>query len=179
MHNSFILHVTFSILQHLNMMCFSHQLLTCIPFLWEFAKKRGVFYCHLPDKLLANGEYVEGKVAKWKVGLLKRMYWYPMDWWEEFTMIYLSLGTDILSVPGQVDITKLANSHFTAWIFNSQFRSIQRCDNTSCLPLDKYGCIWVKTWPDVSQRQHHHLALVKYSDWLTFLSLKNLSSLML
>jgi hypothetical protein len=64
---------------------FVDQLSTCIPFLREFTKNRVVFYCHFPDKLLANGEYVEGKNAKKSTGVLKRIYRLPMDWWEEVT----------------------------------------------------------------------------------------------
>lgn len=63
---------------------FVDQLSTCIPFLRVFGHTRVVFYCHFPDKLLADGEYVEGKVKR-RGGLLKRMYRLPMDWLEEVT----------------------------------------------------------------------------------------------
>jgi hypothetical protein len=64
---------------------FVDQLSTCIPFLRAFASTRVVFYCHFPDKLLANGEFVDGDVVPARVGLLKSMYRYPMDRLEEFT----------------------------------------------------------------------------------------------
>lgn len=63
---------------------FVDQLSTCVPFLRTFAWTPVVFYCHFPDKLLANGEFVEGNLTK-RVGLLKRIYRYPMDWLEEVT----------------------------------------------------------------------------------------------
>ena len=44
-----------------------------------------VFYCHFPDKLLANGAFVEGKTFTKKMGLVKRIYRIPMDWLEEVT----------------------------------------------------------------------------------------------
>lgn len=64
---------------------FVDQLSTCIPALRLLAHKRVVFYCHFPDKLLANGEFVEGNMTK-RGGLLKRAYRVPMDWLEEITI---------------------------------------------------------------------------------------------
>jgi len=63
---------------------FVDQLSTCIPALRFLAQKRVVFYCHFPDKLLANGEFVEGKMKK-RGSILKRAYRLPMDWLEEVT----------------------------------------------------------------------------------------------
>lgn len=63
---------------------FVDQLSTCIPFLRTFAKTRVIFYCHFPDKLLAGGSYVEGKIQR-NGGLLKRLYRIPMDYLEEVT----------------------------------------------------------------------------------------------
>ncbi len=60
------------------------QLSTCIPALRLLAHKRVVFYCHFPDKLLANGEFIEGKMVK-RGSVLKRAYRAPMDWLEEIT----------------------------------------------------------------------------------------------
>ncbi|KAI0933457.1 hypothetical protein AcV5_005596 [Taiwanofungus camphoratus] len=88
---------------------FVDQLSTCVPFLRAFARTRVVFYCHFPDKLLANGEYVEGNL-KQKGGLLKALYRLPMDWLEEVTT-------------RQADII-LANSKFTARVFKTYFTSI-------------------------------------------------------
>ena len=65
---------------------FVDQLSTCIPILRALARKRVVFYCHFPDKLLANGaNFVDGKLNKNNIPLLKRIYRYPMDWLEEAT----------------------------------------------------------------------------------------------
>ncbi|EMD34318.1 glycosyltransferase family 4 protein [Gelatoporia subvermispora B] len=85
------------------------QLSTCVPFLRAMAKTRIVFYCHFPDKLLADGAYVEGRIQR-KGGLLKKIYRFPMDWLEEITT-------------KQAD-TILANSKFTARIFKAHFSSI-------------------------------------------------------
>lgn len=65
---------------------FVDQLSTCVPLLRLFAGRRVVFYCHFPDKLLANGEFSEdvGKM-RMRGGLLKRVYRMPMDWVEEVT----------------------------------------------------------------------------------------------
>jgi alpha-1,3/alpha-1,6-mannosyltransferase len=64
---------------------FVDQLSTCVPILRALAHTRVVFYCHFPDKLLADGAYVEGKTGTVKAGLLKRIYRFPMDWLEETT----------------------------------------------------------------------------------------------
>lgn len=65
---------------------FVDQLSTCVPLLRLFAGRRVVFYCHFPDKLLANGEFSEdvGKM-RMRGGWLKRVYRMPMDWVEEVT----------------------------------------------------------------------------------------------
>ena len=64
---------------------FVDQLSTCIPFLRAFAKRRVVFYCHFPDKLLADGEFVNGTVRRRRRSVLKRLYRMPMDLLEEKT----------------------------------------------------------------------------------------------
>ncbi|KIK03979.1 glycosyltransferase family 4 protein [Laccaria amethystina LaAM-08-1] len=89
---------------------FVDQLSTCVPFLRAVGHTRVVFYCHFPDKLLANGAFIEGNLVKKRVGLLKRLYRLPMDWLEEITT-------------SQADII-LANSKFTARIFKIYFPSI-------------------------------------------------------
>ena len=62
-----------------------------IPFLRILGGKRVVFYCRFPDKLLANGPDVEGKVQRKNPSLLKWIYRYPMDWMEEVTTCTLKL----------------------------------------------------------------------------------------
>ncbi|KAG0699001.1 mannosyltransferase [Suillus ampliporus] len=89
---------------------FVDQLSTCIPFLRMFCGKRVVFYCHFPDKLLANGAFVEGRRKK-NVSILKSIYRFPMDWLEELTT-------------RQADII-LANSNFTARVTKSHFASLK------------------------------------------------------
>ena len=81
------LHLTYRLLQTNGStydVCFVDQLSTCIPALRLLARKRVVFYCHFPDKLLANGEFVQGKM-KLRGSVLKRAYRLPMDWLEEVT----------------------------------------------------------------------------------------------
>lgn len=64
---------------------FVDQLSTCVPFLRLLGHTRVVFYCHFPDKLLANGAFVEGNLVKRKANFLKWLYRQPMDWLEEIT----------------------------------------------------------------------------------------------
>lgn len=64
---------------------FVDQLSTCIPLLRNVAHKRVVFYGHFPDKLLADGQFVEGCTGVRKSLSLKGIYRIPMDWLEEVT----------------------------------------------------------------------------------------------
>ncbi|KAF9453679.1 glycosyltransferase family 4 protein [Macrolepiota fuliginosa MF-IS2] len=91
---------------------FVDQLSTCVPFLRNVGSTRVVFYCHFPDKLLANGAFIDGNLVKKQGSLLKRIYRYPMDWLEEATT-------------RQADVI-LANSKFTARVFKSYFPSISQ-----------------------------------------------------
>ncbi|KAJ7756750.1 mannosyltransferase [Mycena maculata] len=95
---------------------FVDQLSTCVPFLRAIGRTPVVFYCHFPDKLLANGEFVEGNLKKKRVRLLKRLYRWPMDWLEEVTT-------------RQADVI-LSNSNFTARVFRSYFPSIRQTPRT-------------------------------------------------
>lgn len=66
------------------------QLSACVPLLRWGMSRRVVFYCHFPDKLLADGQVaaVEGVVARGGGGmreLLKQAYRMPMNWLEETT----------------------------------------------------------------------------------------------
>jgi alpha-1,3/alpha-1,6-mannosyltransferase len=81
------LHLTYRLLQTNTSnydVYFVDQLSTCIPELCFIAQRHIVFYCHFPDKLLANGELIQGKMKK-RGGVLKRAYRLPMDWLEEVT----------------------------------------------------------------------------------------------
>ncbi|KAF8894830.1 mannosyltransferase [Infundibulicybe gibba] len=73
---------------------------------------RVVFYCHFPDKLLANGAFIDGNLKKKNTSLIKAIYRFPMDWLEEITT-------------RQADII-LANSKFTARVFKSYFTTINQ-----------------------------------------------------
>ncbi|KAI5118332.1 hypothetical protein M0805_006614 [Coniferiporia weirii] len=104
------LHLTAHLLRtdaHAYDVFFVDQLSTCVPLLRTAARRRVVFYCHFPDKLLADGEFVNGTARRRKGGALKRIYRMPMDWLEEKTT-------------GAADVL-LANSQFTAGVFNTFF----------------------------------------------------------
>jgi hypothetical protein len=60
------------------------QLSTCIPLVRLGIGRRVVFYCHFPDKLLADGRAAPTD-GKRQGSLLKRIYRLPADWLEEFT----------------------------------------------------------------------------------------------
>jgi hypothetical protein len=73
------------------------QLSTCIPLIRWQTRKSVVFYCHFPDKLLADGKVapVGAKAGQAKGrSLLKRLYRLPVDWLEEATTgaHYLTFG---------------------------------------------------------------------------------------
>ena len=109
---------------------FVDQLSTCVPFLRLLGHTRVVFYCHFPDKLLANGAFVEGNLVKRKTNFLKWLYRQPMDWLEELTtskLFRLIYAKGIVNNPssGQADLI-LANSKFTAQVFKSYFPSISQ-----------------------------------------------------
>ena len=81
-----------------------------------FLNRRVVFYCHFPDKLLADGEYLDNDGRQElgftrRRGFLKRIYRFPMDYWEEVTT-------------SQADLL-LANSQFTVKAFLLHFPSIE------------------------------------------------------
>ncbi|KAH9977049.1 alpha-1,3-mannosyltransferase ALG2 [Lactifluus volemus] len=128
---------------------FVDQLSTCIPALRFLAQRRVVFYCHFPDKLLANGEFVEGKMKK-RGSLLKRAYRLPMDWLEEVT----TRNADII----------LANSRFTSRVFKAYFPSIPQ------EPRVVHPGINLLSYEPVSDCEEPDIAMVS-STRPTFLSL--------
>ncbi|KAF7295170.1 hypothetical protein MIND_01055800 [Mycena indigotica] len=129
---------------------FVDQLSTCVPFLRFFGRAPVVFYCHFPDKLLAEGEFVEGNLRRGRTSLLKRIYRYPMDWFEEVTT-------------RQADVI-LSNSKFTARVFKSYFTSIKQTPTTVYpgINISAYEQEFDTSKPDIA-------AIV--SDQLTLLSL--------
>ncbi|KAF8584030.1 glycosyltransferase family 4 protein [Ramaria rubella] len=109
------LHLTFHLLSGKASECDIYlvdQLPTCIPFLRGLAHKRVVFYGHFPDKLLAEGQFIEGQTGLNTKYNLKGLYRIPMDWLEEAA----TSQTDVL----------LANSKFTARMFKPHFPSIRQ-----------------------------------------------------
>ncbi|ETI21019.1 hypothetical protein G647_07362 [Cladophialophora carrionii CBS 160.54] len=58
------------------------QLSACVPLLrWLFPRRqRTLFYCHFPDQLLAD------RRTSGLLGLLKKAYRYPFDWFEGWSM---------------------------------------------------------------------------------------------
>ncbi|KAI0648417.1 alpha-1,3-mannosyltransferase ALG2 [Trametes meyenii] len=118
---------------------FVDQLSTCIPFLRLGTHTRVLFYCHFPDKLLADGAYVDGD-GKRNGGFLKCIYRLPMDTWEEWTT-------------KQAD-TILANSRFTVGVFRKHFPSIQTTPRVVYpgINLDAYASLDVnRAHPDVAR----------------------------
>ena len=107
---------------------FVDQLSTCVPFLRILGHTRVVFYCHFPDKLLAN-PFVEGNLVKRKTNFLKVLYRLPMDWLEEVTtskLLHLTTSGWLIGFfTDQADVI-LANSKFTAQVFKSYFPSISK-----------------------------------------------------
>ncbi|KAI0282475.1 alpha-1,3-mannosyltransferase ALG2 [Russula aff. rugulosa BPL654] len=146
------LHLTYRLLQtdaSTYDVYFVDQLSTCIPALRFLARKRVVFYCHFPDKLLANGEFVEGKMKK-RGSVLKRVYRLPMDWLEEVT----TRNADII----------LANSSFTSRVFKAYFHSIP------LKPRVVHPGINLLTYEPVGNSKDPDIVMVS-SDRSTFLSL--------
>lgn len=60
------------------------QLSTCIPLIRRIVGRRVVFYCHFPDKLLADGTVAPADGIR-KSSTLKSLYRLPADWLEEYT----------------------------------------------------------------------------------------------
>ncbi|KAH7340158.1 alpha-1,3-mannosyltransferase ALG2 [Rhizoctonia solani] len=133
------------------------QLSACVPLLRWGMQKRVVFYCHFPDKLLADGTVaaVEGvQVTKGKGGakaLVKKLYRLPVNWVEEVTT-------------RQADVI-LANSQFTSRVFNHSFPSI-RTD-----PVVVYPGINISAYESLAHPgDTDEIKMVK-SDKMTLLSL--------
>ncbi|OCF37418.1 alpha-1,3/alpha-1,6-mannosyltransferase [Kwoniella heveanensis BCC8398] len=112
----------------------------CVPFLRLLTGSRVLFYCHFPDKLLSGGWEIsvdhkgEGKnqrVERQKgdrgVGLLKRVYRWPIDKLEEYTT-------------GQSDIV-VSNSQFTSRVYARAFPSLAKRP-----PRVIYPCIDVEAY---------------------------------
>ena len=147
------LHLTFSLLDESSNPASSYdvffvdQLSTCIPFLKLLAGRRVVFYGHFPDKLLADGQFIEGVTGKRKKMSLKGLYRLPMDWLEEITTREASR-----SIQGFLLTSYLVyrSSRYTACqlkIYGSYFQRIfPLCDRSSntarCLPRDQYCRIY-------------------------------------
>ena len=83
------------------------QLSACVPLLrWIFpSQQRILFYCHFPDQLLARRDETGA------LGQLKRLYRYPFDWFEGWSMS----GSDRIVV----------NSNFTKGVVASVFPSLE------------------------------------------------------
>ncbi|CAE6524953.1 unnamed protein product [Rhizoctonia solani] len=132
------------------------QLSACIPLLRWGMQKRVVFYCHFPDKLLADGTVaaVEGvQAAKSKGGvkaLVKKLYRLPVNWVEEVTT-------------RQADVI-LANSRFTSRVFKHSFPSI-KAD-----PVVVYPGINISAYESLPLGDTEEIKSVK-SDKTTLLSL--------
>lgn len=100
---------------------FVDQLSACVPVLrWKFPLLRILFYCHFPDKLLAQ-----------RGGLIKSIYRLPFDWLESF-----STGASDLIV---------VNSNFTKSIFSKAFPGLSHRR-----PKVVYPCVNVDESPSTT-----------------------------
>lgn len=91
---------------------FIDQLSACVPLLrLTSTKARIIFYCHFPDKLLAQRQ-----------GWVKKLYRIPFDWIESWT----TGASDVIVV----------NSKFTRGIFKEAFPGLQNRD-----PSVVYPCV--------------------------------------
>ncbi|KAI9728210.1 MAG: Alpha-1,3-mannosyltransferase-like protein [Chrysothrix sp. TS-e1954] len=103
---------------------FVDQLSACIPILQQLNPSvRVLFYCHFPDKLLAQ-----------RKGELKRLYRIPFDWLESWTT-------------GRSDVI-LVNSKFTRGIFGESFPSLRHRD-----PKVVYPCVDVPSGSEKAQEK--------------------------
>ncbi|CUA72178.1 alpha-1,3/alpha-1,6-mannosyltransferase [Rhizoctonia solani] len=133
------------------------QLSACVPLLRWGMGKRVVFYCHFPDKLLADGTVaaVEGvQATKGKGGvkaLVKRLYRLPVNWVEEVTT-------------KQADVI-LANSNFTSRVFKHSFPSIKTD------PVVVYPGINISAYESLSTSHGTEEIRMVKSDRTTLLSL--------
>ena len=122
------LHLLMSGLSYKYDVYFVDQLSTCIPLLRHIALKRVVFYGHFPDKLLTDGQFIEGRSGVRKPLSIKGMYRIPMDWLEEVTTrAFFSLTVSNMTTQlclGQTDIL-LVNSKFTARVFKTHLPTIR------------------------------------------------------
>eukprot|EP00124_Ichthyophonus_hoferi_P002893 Ihof_evm7s220 gene=Ihof_evmTU7s220 len=75
------------------------QVSACIPIL-RLSQSKVMFYCHYPDQLLATD----------RRSILKRLYRWPLDWFEELTT-------------GMADCV-VVNSKFTAGVFKQTFTNL-------------------------------------------------------
>ena len=102
----------------------------CIPYgQLRISSYEVFFYCHFPDKLLAKGEFVEGKM-KMGGSLLKRAYRFPWMGWRKLPLVrlrcvHLPVWRSHLKKLGNADII-LANSSFTSRVFKAYFPSISQ-----------------------------------------------------
>ena len=103
------------------------QLTTRIPFIRVFLNRRVVFYCHFSDKLLADGEYLDNDGRQElgftrRRGFLKRVYRFPMNYWEGLTTSYSS-PTHSLLQRSSYCISPLSNRSRESAIPRSMSRS--------------------------------------------------------
>ncbi|WVQ97962.1 hypothetical protein IAU59_005082 [Kwoniella sp. CBS 9459] len=139
----------------------------CVPWLRLLTGSKVLFYCHFPDKLLSGGweinvdkdgqsQSVERGRGGTSVGLLKRLYRWPIDKLEEYTT-------------GQSDIV-VSNSQFTSRVYARAFPSLAKRP-----PRVIYPCIDVEAYRPSSKKgkgkakEDHGVSLVE-SDRPTVLS---------
>ncbi|WVQ74052.1 hypothetical protein IAR50_003635 [Cryptococcus sp. DSM 104548] len=104
-----------------------------VPLLRFVSGSRVIFYCHFPDKLLSGGwdirvDNTDAYVRRQpRVGLLKRLYRWPIDLLEQWTI-------------GQADVL-VSNSEFSSRVFQLAFPSLTRHPRRviyPCIDIEAY-----------------------------------------
>jgi len=113
---------------------FCDQISACIPIL-KMSKKKVIFYCHFPDQLLTERKSV-----------LKRVYRYPIDWFEELTT-------------GLADVV-VVNSKFTAEVFRKTFKSLSKTDIQVIYPSINFSAFDRKLEGDLNDLKLKDIATV-------------------
>ncbi|AFR95203.1 alpha-1,3/alpha-1,6-mannosyltransferase [Cryptococcus neoformans C23] len=135
---------------------FVDQQSVAVPLLRFVSGTRVVFYCHFPDKLLSGGWEIDvGKdkavVERKEVGILKRMYRWPIDKLEEYTT-------------GQSDII-ISNSEFSSRVFALAFPSLAEQPRRVVYP-----CIDVSSYTSTSSNAKDESVKLVQSDRPTIIS---------
>ena len=113
---------------------FCDQISACIPIL-KLSKKKVIFYCHFPDQLLTE-----------RKTFIKKLYRYPIDWFEELTT-------------GLADVV-VVNSKFTAQVFRQTFKRLSYIDIQVIYPSINFSSFDRKLEGDLNELKLKDIATV-------------------